>query len=132
MLIAIAQGDTYRLRASHYDTMRMAKLQCRIDTQRGEYRQLSHYKSVALPRPQKARCGTPYRRSLIVASAAVTEIAEKLYQNLESAALELKRTPPSLVGFPSAGIAGLVNCSVAVPGPSRATKSTLTLNRFKH
>ena len=60
-------------------------------------RTVLHCKSVGLPRPQKARCCTLPRMGLVLASAAVTKDVEKLYQDLESAALELKRSPPSLV-----------------------------------
>ena len=77
--------------------MRMANVQTSWCLHKGAAGTLSRHRSVALFRPQDARRWTLHCRAPVVASAAVTESSEKLYQSLESAALELKRSPPSLV-----------------------------------
>ena len=43
------------------------------------------------------------RRGRVIASATVAEDAKKLYNALETAALELRRAPPSLVSFQAEG-----------------------------
>ena len=91
------QGASASLSVAIFPDMKAIGPQASLHSHKGAVGKHLHCKSVALPRPQKARCGPLHRRGLVLASAAVTENAEKLYQNLESAAQELKRTPPSLV-----------------------------------
>lgn len=91
------QGACASLSVAIFPAMKAIGSQGLLHSHKGAVGTHLHCQSVALPRPQKARCGPLHRRGLVLASAAVTENAEKLYQNLESAAQELKRTPPSLV-----------------------------------